>query len=371
MKRLYCVEELVINDSFISYCFQTNEEDIAFWERYIFLHPLEVEKINEARDLVWGLHEAVKEADAPFYNSAGDAAGLHSTGPNQHNSIKRIIFWVSGAAAVVLIFLVLNIFEKGRLSRVGDDAQKIATTITNTDTGLVYTTGNGEKKIVRLPDQSLLHLNSGSTLRIEKNFGRDNRVVFLSGEALFDVTHDEKLPFVVTTSDYKVTVLGTLFNVKAYPKDNSSETSLIRGRVVVDLKNKSERVVLKPDQKIVVTNNSLRAAEPKDSLTDGATAPAAVASVVMPLSHSESDNIVIETAWAQNRLEIVNERFGNIKDELERWFDVKITFKDAAVEKYRFTATFEKENIEDVLNALRLAYPFGFAINGNEITITK
>ena len=60
-----------------------------------------------------------------------------------------------------------------------------------------------------------------------------------------------------------------------------------------------------------------------------------------------------------------------MKEKLERWFDVKITIKDDEVGKYPFTATFEKENIQQVLQALQYAYHFNYNIKNNEVNISK
>jgi ferric-dicitrate binding protein FerR (iron transport regulator) len=92
--------------------------------------------------------------------------------------------------------------------------------------------------------------------------------------------------------------------------------------------------------------------------------------ILLPLSYTK-DSMVIETAWAKNRFEIVNETFGEIKNKIERWYNVKIFFKDEEVTQYPFTASFENESIEQVLKALQYAYYFSYTKNGNEITISK
>ncbi len=73
----------------------------------------------------------------------------------------------------------------------------------------------------------------------------------------------------------------------------------------------------------------------------------------------------------QMESEIVNESFGDMKEKLERWYNIKINFKDAEVDDYAFTATFEKETINDVLQVLQNAYHFNFEIKENQITISK
>ena len=77
-------------------------------------------------------------------------------------------------------------------------------------------------------------LNSNSSLRYDANFSEKSRNVFLEGEAYFDVFHNPQMSFIVHASDLDVKVLGTAFNVKSYAKDKSVETTLLRGKVVIE-----------------------------------------------------------------------------------------------------------------------------------------
>ena len=106
-----------------------------------------------------------------------------------------------------------------------------------------------------LPDGSTVWLNAGSKLTYNKNFNTATREVELSGEAYFDVKKDEHHPFIIHTSAMHIKVLGTAFNVKSYPGDKSSETSLIRGSIEVTMNNRpQEKIILHPSEKLVVMN---------------------------------------------------------------------------------------------------------------------
>ena len=80
-------------------------------------------------------------------------------------------------------------------------------------------------------------LNAGSTLTMAKDFNEQSREVTLEGEAFFDVSHNPGKPFIIHTTSMNVRVLGTVFNVKAYPADKLAETSLLKGSVEITLKN--------------------------------------------------------------------------------------------------------------------------------------
>jgi len=365
MQKLLSVEELVINDSFYNYCFQNNEADILYWEEYINTYPFEKEKIEEAMQIVLGLRAMLRQE----YDAKNEKqAAVLQTVPRTANKlvIQKIIRYSAAVAAAFLLVLgIKSYLYQNNLTQ--NQPNDIAAT-TVADNALVFATTKGEKKTFLLPDSTKISLGAGSTLRMEKGFGKDNRGVYLSGEALFDVTHNKALPFIVHIDKYDVKVLGTLFNVKAYPEDKISETSLIRGKVEISLKNNSQKITLKPNQKAVISNK-------EDNLVLESNKQVSEQSiekiVLLPLSYNRTDSAVIETAWAQNRLEIVNESFDEIKNKLERWYNVKIIFADEEVGRYTFTATFTRETIGQVLKALQFSYHFTYKTEGETITISK
>ena len=92
----------------------------------------------------------------------------------------------------------------------------------------------GSKSRIVLPDSSVVTLNSGSSLKYSSSdFNSDNRNVSLTGEGFFSVTKDSTKPFYVITPGIKVKVLGTTFNLKAYPDENIEEATLIEGKVEI------------------------------------------------------------------------------------------------------------------------------------------
>lgn len=356
------VEELVIDDSFNEYCLQSDESAILFWEEYIRANPSQKDKIEEAKQLVLGLRAMlVLEEQAGTEEETREMAKVIAL-PRPKSEKRRKRFFVAAAAAVLALLIGAKFYFSGTPIK----SPSVIAESKGPDEANSFTTKKGEKKKIVLPDNTTLYLNSGSSLSIDKDFGKTNRTVYLSGEALFDVTHKESLPFIVRMDNYDVKVLGTLFNVKAYPGDKQSETALIRGKVEIQMPGSSEKIILSPNQKVIVKKTN------KDQLLkDGKTKLLQEGDIaLLPLSYNK-DSLLIETAWVQNRLEIVDESFEEIKEKLERWYGVKINFDDTEVTNYTFSATFEKETIEQVLNALQYAYHFNYVIKENEITISK
>ncbi|MDJ1480662.1 DUF4974 domain-containing protein [Cytophagaceae bacterium YF14B1] len=208
----------------------------------------------------------------------------------------------------------------------------------------------GEKKKVKLPDNTWVWLNSGSSLSYPDVFRDSLRIVRLSGEAHFDVTHNADQPFIVETNQLSVRVLGTVFNVKAYAKDKKTETALIRGSVLVkvhDLPNR--KVVLHPSEKLVVY--------PKMKMDTGSDSTLQLEKI----NHTESANSVVETDWTQNRLSFTNESFEQIAADMERWYGVKITFENEEIKQSRFTGSVSsRTSLWTVLETLKLTRQFSY-----------
>ena len=223
----------------------------------------------------------------------------------------------------------------------------------------------GATKKIHLPDGTEVLLNAGSELQYAADFNTSHRTVQLSGEAFFDVKKDAERPFIINTGKMNIRVLGTAFNVKAYPEDKTSEASLIRGAIEVSMHgDPKKKFILRPNEKIVFPNNTLPGSNELVALQREGYA-------LSNVSINPVDNSVIETAWTNNRLAFMNERFGDIAQQLERKFEVKLHFEDSTAAGLRFTATFEDEDIRETLEALQYSLPFNFRIDKKDIYITR
>ena len=128
----------------------------------------------------------------------------------------------------------------------------------------VITVAEGQRAQLILSDGTLVWLNAGSTMRYPASFGSDRRTVRLDGEGYFEVSRNEKVPFVVETSKADVEVLGTKFNIEAYASGTRFETALIEGCVRVRSVNGENSVVLNPHQKAVLTEQGFKVTEFSD-----------------------------------------------------------------------------------------------------------
>ena len=248
-----------------------------------------------------------------------------------------------------------------------------ASTVTTQDfAGLEKTSTKAQSRsIITLTDGTRVTLNSESTLKYPSSFSGKTREVYLTGEAFFDVHKDHQHPFIIHTGKMNVRVLGTAFNVKAYPNDATSETTLIRGAIEVTLADRpSDRIILKPKEKLIVKNNQVyddkntALKKPVNDSNNG------TQFILTTLTYYKSqDTSVVETSWLKNKLIFRNEDFTSLAERMQRWYGVNIIFKNEELKQYRFNGIFEKETISQALDALQMTEKFHYKIDNSTIYI--
>jgi ferric-dicitrate binding protein FerR (iron transport regulator) len=230
----------------------------------------------------------------------------------------------------------------------------------------------GSKTKLVLPDGSQVWLNAGSKLTYDKNYGNAIREVSLSGEAFFDVVKNAARPFVIHTEKIDIRVLGTAFNVKSYPGEKNTETSLIRGSIEVTIHNRlSGKIILKPNEKLVIANEEepeIKPASHKPAVVK-ATAQQEPFVAISHLTYQPADSTIVETSWMDNKLIFRSQAFEELALRLQRWYDLEIIIKDEQIKKKKFTGVFENETIDQALMALQFTAPFKYVINKKQVTI--
>ncbi len=286
--------------------------------------------------------------------------------PVSGSSKKRKIFVFSSLLLVCLLIAAFGLIYSSKKNT------SPATALAKNE----ISTKNGSKTSLVLPDGTKVWLNAGSELNYDKNYGNEERVVNLKGEAYFDVVRNAEKPFIIHTSKMDIKVLGTAFNVKCYPGEKTIETSLIRGSIEVTLKDRGEKIMLKSNEKLVINTEKEKGAEKNEA--QNLNPSAGVERPIISLSHLTilpSDSSVVETAWVKNRLIFISETFEDIALKMERWYSVKIIFMDEELKQIKITGTLEKESLAEAFSALQIANilqaPFNYNIKNNIILISK
>jgi len=200
----------------------------------------------------------------------------------------------------------------------------------------------GQRVFITLADGTKVWLNSNSVLSYPGKFDQKNRTVRLDGEGYFEVTADQEHPFVVITSMLKVSVLGTKFNMQAYPDDDISVT-LLEGQLHVQASGKSALM----DANDLVTYSKASG-----------------------LVHHKNRIVQHTTQWTSGELMFVDEPLSNIAKALERKFGVTIIIDTPKLADEHFTCrTQQNTTLEQVLNLLKATKKLNYSINGQTVYI--
>ena len=193
----------------------------------------------------------------------------------------------------------------------------------------------GQHVRISLNDGSEVDLNSGSRLIYPSIFSGKERRVKLVGEARFDVSHNEKQPFIVETFAYDVRVLGTDFNVIADEAKGRFSTALFEGRVSVRNHRTSEQVVMEPNTVVRLENGYLYVDE---------------------LENCD------EYLWTEGILSFRNDSFDEVVEKLRKYYDVEIEIRCATLPKVAYGRLKIRisEGIEHALRVLQLASDFTY-----------
>ncbi len=206
----------------------------------------------------------------------------------------------------------------------------------------------GKTLKIQLPDSSIVILNAGSTLEFPSRFDTSKRQVTLTGEGFFDVTKNPSQPFIVLAKNLNVEVLGTRFNVQAYPEDRVVETALEEGSV--SLSSASE-----PNKNLL--------------LIPGELATYMINSGVLT---KKTDNIQQKTAWTRGELLLDNTAFTDILKTLERHYNIKTVNQYPELEQESFSGTVKLNlGIEQTLQLLKLDTDFDFTLNNNQLILRR
>jgi transmembrane sensor len=219
----------------------------------------------------------------------------------------------------------------------------------------------GQRTQVVLPDSTRVWLNSETSIKYPVSFNKKLREVTIVGEAFFKVKKNPEKPFFVNTTDIKVKVYGTSFNIKAYPTDKYIETTLIEGKLSVIAKTGSEKpgneIFLKPKDRLkfqipgAIETDSINPVSEKVALKNNSSKKANLPKVLL----SRNVNPDQENLWKEGKLIFKDETFGEMTIKLERWYDVKIHFEDEKIKNFRFTGQFDKETINQAMEALKIS----------------
>ena len=222
------------------------------------------------------------------------------------------------------------------------ETKKVEPLVNNT---IFKETPLGSKVTTKLPDGSLVTLNSGSKISFSEEFDENKREVHLSGEAFFEVVHNLNKPFLVRMDGDVVRVLGTSFNIRSYPEDSAVYVSVATGRVSYSIPSGDE-VILEPNRMATYLPH-------RRSLTTGEV------------------NGLQAFGWKDKVLYFNDITFDKVVTELERWYGIQIVYSNEQAFKGSYSEQFNNPTLSEVLHSLSFVYRFDFEIDGRKVILTK
>lgn len=189
------------------------------------------------------------------------------------------------------------------------------------------TTDRSESKFILLEDSTRVWLNAASSLEFPEEFNKKKREVFLSGEAYFEVKHADRVPFIIHTGSVATTVLGTSFNIKAYPGQKNIIVSVSSGKVKVTRKD-------------ILITTLVRGQQAK--IDDRG--PGIIEKIIPPVDIA---------AWQHGNIVFDDEAFEDIIADMERVYNTSINISDDSIRRLNISTSFKKEiGVEQALQVL-------------------
>ena len=208
----------------------------------------------------------------------------------------------------------------------------------------VATPQGGQYRVV-LPDGSSAKLNAASSIRFPTRFDREQRVVEIHGEVYFDIVSDKARPFIVMLPNQaQIEVLGTSFNVKAYPDDPVIKTTLDHGNV--RLKAGGDELLMKSGEQVQLAARALN-----------------------PVILKQKVDADVETSWKDGYFNFENVELKTIMKDVARWYDVDIEYKTQITEQFNILMLPRSLSISKLLELLELTGHVKFIIDGRRITV--
>lgn len=335
MNRIYIAIKLFLDRNY-------SQEGIAYFTKW-FLSPYFLKEKEEALKKNWDslyvlpdvtTKESLKEVEQKM-------------GWQERSKSKTLFFKLSRVAALIFIPLLSFVaswqYINYSLSEMKNNSEN--SVFSN---NVIIEANAGTRIQTFLPDGTKVFLNSGSKLTYDFS-KEDRRNVELIGEAYFKVMRDESRPFIVNfeSDKIKINVLGTEFNVKAYPEEEILETTLVNGSVCLDIKNNDDyfyKKVLTPSQmgSFDLSNNKLDVYDV---------------------------DVEVETSWKDGILIFKDLSLPLVLKRLSNYYNVKFDVKDKIINQYKFTGVFNKKQLSQILEYLKISSNIDYKIipvNGDD-----
>lgn len=337
----YTFSDFLMDESFTRWAQNPNGKDASFWESWLADHPEKKFEAREAKKIISSLSFSDKSYSREEVSDLWQKIKLEA-GEDQAASIQSSLSWgnktfrnLFRVAAVIVPFIVAAVL----FFFFRDVPQEQVVSISPQNIEKVNP--KGSKLTTFLPDGSKVKLNADSKITYEKPFGENERIVTLEGEAFFDITHDKTRPFIVKSGNIITRVLGTSFNVKAYPDEGLISVAVKSGLVSVENTNlklandQNRSIVIQPREMATYTESSNRT----------------------EVSDFDPAEIL---AWNEGVLLLNNASIEEFVKVAERWYGVDIVVDRSEPITKGITGRYKDVTLESILEGHKDASEFDY-----------
>ena len=345
----YLVDDFLKDDFFIRWVKYPDQQSNQFWDRWLASHPEKTQTLLHAKQIILSFQYAHTDDlhDEEYAEIFENILKDESEKPLLLYKIKNPLkssFIEKIAAAIVLLLVVSGAFfwQYAQNESIVSDLRQQVNYITKANP-------KGIKSTLRLSDGSKVRLNAETSIYFPEKFSDSQRVVYLKGEAFFEVAKDVDRPFTVITGDVETTVLGTAFNISAYADESEVKIAVAEGRVKVNEKTSG-----------------------KDPAFSYILLPYEMATLRFDQQEFKKTRLNSEEIfdWKEGIIHFQKASFEEVVISLQRWYGVKFIVEGQKNNmEGKFTGKFENQTLKEVLEAISFSWEFRFEIKNKVVTI--
>lgn len=344
---LYNIEDFLTDENFIKYCLREDPEVVSYWEDVIRQHPELSDTINKAESLflIFALKVDSAEKQKELEKLKLVIESDEHINPSVRDTPQRIVpfrkyAWLSAAAAILICIGTYFLLNR-------TDYSTIVPTYVHSSQDEAVKTKFNERRTISLPDGSTVLLNGLTELKIDKDYNKNNRVLWLSGEAYFTVAKNKDKPFIVISGKTATTALGTSFKINNYSRTAETSVMLTTGKVNVGIVN-GERVI---NHLQLIPGEQVNIDDAKQQFNKSTFA----------ISEVED--------WANRKLVFSMASLKEIRTVLKDIYGVEISITNQPKKPIAFTGQFSNESLTEVLDAIGFSNHFTYSIKDDKVKL--
>jgi transmembrane sensor len=338
------ISDLAQDRLFIRWVRTDDPEAAALCTAWLMNHPEMEDKVEAARSLVLAMQFEEEEIPANQIQAEWSKLYAKSLREPEQKVSKPNLFrpkgFLSMAAVLLLIALIIPLIYL-LINRYSENSPEVRF--------ITRSTSPGQKLSITFSDGTKIKLNSDSEIKYPAQFTRDNREVTLKGEGFFNVVHNDRIPFKVHTDGITVVVMGTSFNVSAYPENTDVQVALEKGKVKIKMNGNQDGtsdIFLKPYEMIEINKSNhthdIQAFDPSET-----------------------------TSWKDGCLFLGRADFNETIVKLERWFGVKFEIDShfQSDPDWRFIGKFQDKSLPYILETISHPGLFKYRIEAQKVFV--